>query len=358
MDIPNTKYSELRNSGNDGTFNNSKISVPQPRIVASLTTVPERIQYLHEILKTLLTQKMPFSQIYLHIPYQNLKGKHYMVPNHLTNFASDNRITINRIKEDLGPISKLIPVLHLESDPETIIITFDDDTLVHPLVSSILLQKCQEYPQACLSFSGWCIGKFPYLYQLAIKNDRDVACDWLQGVHSIAYRRKFLDEHEMLQFPHNLPRKERSLLKMNDDHWIAAYLETRKVPKLSINYPAREFFQTLVLPDSDKSISSQGGFWSGVNSLSQYFKERNIYRREFDSQSSVIYLSGIMVVTFVIGFLIISRLFHHPAHFGLSVGLMILLLFFMSRYFILNSGFALRRVQLGNPVLWRDFIRN
>lgn len=344
MNNPNSNHSKFNN------LTNSETSV---RMVASLTTVPERIQYLHEILKTLLLQKIPFSRIYLHIPYQSLKRKYYMIPNYLTNFAKDNGIIINRIKEDLGPISKLIPVLSLENDPETIIVTFDDDTLVHPLVSSILLQKSQEYPQACLSFSGWCIGKFPYFYQLAIKNSRDVACDWLQGVHSIAYRRKFLNEQEMIQFPHSLPSREKSLLKMNDDHWIAAYLESKKIPKLAINYPAREFFQTLVLPDSDKSISSQGGFWSGVNSLSQYFKQRNIYRREFDSQSSVVYLSGIAIITFVIGFLIIGRLFHTPTTFSLGVGFMIFFLVLMSKFFIFHSGFSLRRVRLGDPISWK-----
>jgi len=359
MDIPNPKYSNSYNSDNlqnGGMTGNDKGS--SGRMVASLTTVPERIQYVHEILKTLLNQKMPFSRIYLHIPYQNLKGRHYMVPNHLTDFAKANGIVINRLKEDLGPITKLIPVLRLESDPETIIVTFDDDTLVHPLVSSILFRKCQEYPRACLSFSGWCVGKFPYLYQLAIKNNRDVACDWLQGVHSIAYRRKFLDEGEILRFPHNLPTKERSLLKMNDDHWISAYLETKNIPKLAINYPAREFFQTLVLPDADKSISSQGGFWSGVNNLSQYFRRQNIYRREFDSQSSVVYLSGMMILVTIIGFLIISRLFHNPANFGLSVALLILALLLMGKYFILYSGFALRRVRLGDPIQWGNSVRN
>ena len=361
MNIPIPKHfnsNSFNTSQNGGMMNDGDNPNSPVRMVASLTTVPERIQYVHEVLKTLLNQKMPFSRIYLHIPYQNLKGRHYMVPNHLTDFAKANGIVINRVKEDLGPITKLIPVLRLESDPETIIVTFDDDTLVHPLVSYILFRKCQEYPRACLSFSGWCVGKFPYLYQLAIKNDRDIACDWLQGVHSIAYRRKFLNEEEILRFPHNLPAKEKSLLKMNDDHWISAYLETKKIPKLAINYPAKEFFQTLVLPDADKSISSQGGFWSGVNNLSQYFRRQNIYRREFDSQSSVVYLFGMMILAAIIGFLIISRLFHSPANFGLSVGLLILALLLMGKYFILYSGFALRRVRFGDPVQWSNFIRN
>jgi hypothetical protein len=328
-----------------------------PRIVASLTTVPERIQYLPEILKYLIGQKIPFSRIYLHIPYQSLKKKHYMIPSHLGKFAGDNGIIINRTSEDLGPITKLIPVLKLEKDPETIIVTFDDDVLVHPEVSSILLRKCQEYSNACLSFSGWCVGGFPYLYQLAIKNDRDVACDWLQGVHSIAYRRKFLDEQEIINFPNRFPGRIKSLLKMNDDHWISAYLEEKKIPKLSIGYPAREFFQNLVLPDSDKSISSQGGFWTGVHDLSTYFRSRNIYKREFDSQSSVVYLSGILIMSIIIGLLVISRLSHTSLGFGLSVGFLILFVIFL-RHLIFRIGFSLRRVQLGEPIVWGKFGRS
>lgn len=330
---------------------NQETNIPI-RIVASLTTVPERIKYVDEILKTLLSQTLPFSRIYLHIPYQSLKRKNYMVPNSLEKFARENGIIINRINKDLGPITKLIPILNLEKDPETIIVTFDDDTLVHPRVNSILFQKCQEYPNACLSFSGWCIGKFPYMYQLVIKNDRDVSCDWLQGVHSIAYRRKFLDEREILDFPNNIPDPQKSLLKMNDDHWVSAYLEMKKIPKLSIGYPAREFFQTLVVPDNDKSISSQGGFWTGVNDLSQYFKKKNIYKREFDSQSSVVYLAGIMILTVIVGFLIISRLFHSPTSFGLGVGFLILLIVLVGRLFISGSGFSLRKVRIGEPIVW------
>lgn len=328
------------------------------RMVASLTTVPERIQYLPEILKSLLAQTMPFARIYLHIPYQSLKKKLYIVPGHLEKFAKSNGIVINRTNEDWGPITKLIPILRLEKDPETIIVTFDDDTLAHPLVSSILSRKCQEYPNACLSFSGWCIGKFPYLYQLVMGNKRDVACDWLQGVHSIAYRRKFLDEREILDFPHKFPERERSLLKMNDDHWISAYLETKKIPKLAIGYPAREFFRTLTLPDSDKSISSQGGFWTGVNDLSQHFREKNIYKREFDSQSSVVYLGGVVIGSVIIAFLVISRLFHTPAKFGLGVGFLILLIVFMRREMTSRLGMSLRNVRLGEPVVWNDIGRN
>jgi hypothetical protein len=164
------------------------------RVVASLTTLPKRIKYIRPVIRSLVSQSHILDRIYLNIPYITLSGEKYNVPKDF--LSSYSLVHINRCI-DYGPATKLIPTLYLETDPKTIIITFDDDTIVHKDVVRILLSKSRVYPNACLSFSGWCVGSFPFYCQVALDNRTDVYADWIQGVHSIMYKRAFLNPDEI-----------------------------------------------------------------------------------------------------------------------------------------------------------------
>ena len=85
----------------------------------------------------------------------------------------------HRCDEDyLKPITKLIPVLKLENDPETIIITFDDDILLDKKVVKILYSKMKQYKNKCVvGFSGVCVGFFPFFFQFVVDNEKDVDVD-------------------------------------------------------------------------------------------------------------------------------------------------------------------------------------
>lgn len=100
-------------------------SVRQHRVVVSLTTMPGRIAGLKRVIPSLLNQTRPPDEIILNLPMRCARtDDEYVIPNWLA-----GQVTINRVERDYGPATKLLPTLELERDPETRIITVDDDIL-------------------------------------------------------------------------------------------------------------------------------------------------------------------------------------------------------------------------------------
>jgi hypothetical protein len=100
------------------------------RCVVSLTTIPDRVNLLSECLNSLDNQSLKPSQIYLQIPKTTLSGKRFDL-SLLKKIHIPSSVKINIIDKDYGPITKLIPVLELEKDPDTYIIIVDDDIIYH-----------------------------------------------------------------------------------------------------------------------------------------------------------------------------------------------------------------------------------
>lgn len=94
-------------------------------IVISLTVVPSRLGRIREVVNSLLNQSIPISQLYLIIPNRyKRKNEPYLIHKKWY-FGSDERIKIVRTP-DVGPMTKLHPILDLLNDNH-IILTADDD---------------------------------------------------------------------------------------------------------------------------------------------------------------------------------------------------------------------------------------
>ena len=96
------------------------------RIIVSFTTIPGRINNIKKTLDSIEKQSVRPDCIYLNLPDVCRRQKHktYVVPD----FIRDNKnINILKTDYDYGPSMKLLPVLDYESDPDSIIITIDDD---------------------------------------------------------------------------------------------------------------------------------------------------------------------------------------------------------------------------------------
>ena len=260
------------------------------RIVVSITTLPSRLDGLRKVLDSLLRQRRLPDRIYLNIPYLTRKGHEYDSDKIRRIERMSSLITVNRCQDE-GPITKLLPVLDLEIDPDTIIITFDDDNYVGPNVIRLFEEKSRLYPDSCLSFSGWCVGQFPFYYQLISDNVEDVEVDWLQGCHGILYRRKLVDPDQLRNF-----RTDLDVLERNDDHRISAYLTC---PKISIGYSATRNFYSIGNGHLD-SISGADGFTKEVMDLSWKFKQEGIYYHNSQSSDSVIFIPIVLIILILI----------------------------------------------------------
>ena len=95
----------------------------RPRVVVSFTMTPGRVQFLSEMADEISKQSFQPDAVYACIPVESKRFKEdYIVdPDNIP-----DGITVVRC-QDYGPATKLLGSLHMEQDPNTIIITLDDD---------------------------------------------------------------------------------------------------------------------------------------------------------------------------------------------------------------------------------------
>ena len=98
---------------------------PATRFVVSLTTMPGDVEHLDEVLMSLSNQTVKPAAIYVNLPQKNRRtGAPYVIPDWLRKFPN---VQILQPATDYGPMTKLYPALEKETDPETVIISVDDD---------------------------------------------------------------------------------------------------------------------------------------------------------------------------------------------------------------------------------------
>lgn len=121
------------------------------RIVATCTTLPDRYNRLMNTLSCLKNQDTPIDKIYVTIPYKSTRlNKVYPpIPKEIKTLA-----TIVRVKTDYGPLCKLFGALHYEHDPNTIIISVDDDCTYPSNLVSSLIHHHQYDPDVAICGTG------------------------------------------------------------------------------------------------------------------------------------------------------------------------------------------------------------
>lgn len=131
---------------------NGEETQSKPRIVVSLTTIPERINELRFTLKSLLKQTLQPDEIAVNLPYKTLKGKEYILPEWLVRLSQKekSKVKIHRLEKDFGPASKLLPTLKREHE-DTKIICVDDDLVYPPELVYSLVKTSEKYPNNAIT---------------------------------------------------------------------------------------------------------------------------------------------------------------------------------------------------------------
>jgi hypothetical protein len=125
------------------------------RIIASLSTVPGRINNLTPTIQSLLKQTRPPDEIILAIPEFSIREERpYVVPEYLLRLP---RLRILRSQGDWGPATKFIPVVQQEfaaDRGDTLIMIVDDDR-IYPLDAlATYLHYSAQLTEAALCFRG------------------------------------------------------------------------------------------------------------------------------------------------------------------------------------------------------------
>jgi len=212
------------------------------RIIASFSTLPERIANLEPMLRSLLEQTRPPDEIVLALPRFSIRQrKEYVVPAYLQKIP---RLRILRCETDWGPATKFIPVIQEElaaGRSDTLIMVVDDDRTYPRDAVETYLHYHAQLPEAALCFRGALMPNnfvwfMPKLFRAnQIREPKRVAV--ITGTASYLVQPRFFDAALW-----DYSGSPKSAFYM-DDIWISGCLDRRGVKKYVV--PASAMMRTV-----------------------------------------------------------------------------------------------------------------
>lgn len=212
-----------------------KQSKVKSEIIFSLTTIPERIEYLELTLKSLLMQKRAAKRIHLNIPYRSFRNDlEYVIPSWMTELQSLN---IVRMEEDFGPASKFIPSLK-SLDADQPILVVDDDNIYPSNYVKDFEKAEKKHPEVILAASGWRvpddlidkpttlwtnIKRVPPVPIPGTRINKLYQTDIIQGYSGYLLKPRFFDLDQIDNYE-GVPQKVRFV----DDVWVSAKAKVEK----------------------------------------------------------------------------------------------------------------------------------
>jgi hypothetical protein len=203
------------------------------RVIASLSTVPDRINNLSPAIRSLLNQTRPPDEIVLAIPEFSVREQRpYVVPKYISRLP---RVRVLHCAQDWGPATKFIGAIQDElaaGRENTLIIVIDDDRLYPRDALETYLYYSEQLPDAALCFRGaampstldWDNAKM--IHAKDLREPRPVAV--ITGCGSYLVRPRFFDQSlwDYSAAP--------SIAFYIDDIWISAWLSRRGVKRYVI----------------------------------------------------------------------------------------------------------------------------
>lgn len=268
------------------------------RVVVSLTTIPSRLKYLESILKVIKNQTIQPDITYLNLPYHSKKEDvDYTLPPQ--QLLDKYNVQIIRC-EDLGPITKLVPVLEREEDPDTIIITMDDDMEYTNDRIEQLLNTSAKLPNCAISGDGWIVGSWYNYLTYIINPSKDLAVDIIQGCSACLYKRKFFgDASELLDYP--LEVKKYAFI--HDDVWISGYLALRGVDRIVQSDYKKHINRQIA---NINALSSKISFYYRIVRVIYYFKGKGVFNEltPLSLRSVGIWIIIVLIILIIMLFII------------------------------------------------------
>jgi hypothetical protein len=200
------------------------------RVIASLSTLPDRIGNLEPTIRCLLEQTRPPDEIVLAIPdFSTRQEKAYIVPEYLDQFP---QLRILRCTKDWGPATKFIPVIQEElaaGRGETLMLVVDDDRTYPRDAIETYLYYNRQLPDAALCFRGAAIRRHARKSALEIFRGSDIRSPKrvavITGCGSYFIQPRFFDDQLW-----NYSAAPATAFYM-DDIWISGRLDRRGVQK-------------------------------------------------------------------------------------------------------------------------------
>lgn len=229
---------EITSKFNDG-FIETKMdhgSEKQKSLIITLTTVPERLANPEEngvraVIKSLCEQNDSDYEIHFNIPeIYNMTQERYVIPDWLHTYKLQYpHLKVFRV-DDIGPPTKFIPTLHRITDPETILLTVDDDLIYHPDMVTEHRKYQNHLVDSVICYEGRGVTTPTYYdhrdaFLLCV--DRIVETNGLQHYKSASYKKKLFDnDFEQYYLGRTL----------SDDVLVSRYFKDKKIKMFVVPY--------------------------------------------------------------------------------------------------------------------------
>jgi GT2 family glycosyltransferase len=277
------------------------------RLVASLTTIPSRYELLYKTILNIKQQTYQPDTIYVTIPKKSKRFniEYPPLPKKITEL-----VEIATSDVDYGPICKIYGALKHESDPDTLIITLDDDIEYPPNYIEELMKYQIKYPDGAISPGGYFMNKgllfslfitnmYPLRFltkhftYISNKECRDV--DILYGTCCIIYKRSFFASHEKLYDELYKYTEDEDIFK-NDDVLLAGYLSKNNIKRRVIN----RFIELQYIKYSD-ALSSQLNVMQSLNATYKILKTMGFFETaEYYSTTETHFFNILLLLTYII----------------------------------------------------------
>jgi Glycosyl transferase family 2 len=241
-----------------------------PRVIASLSTVPDRIANLGPTIRSLLKQTRPPDEIVLAIPEFSVRERRpYVVPKYVSRLP---RVRVLHCGEDWGPATKFIAAIQDElagGRENTLIMVVDDDRVYPRDALETYLHYHTQLPEAALCFRGaampstldWDDAKM--IYAKDLREPRPVAV--ITGCGSYLVRAGFFDQ-SLWDYSGAPP-----VAFYIDDIWISAWLSRRGVKRYVV--PASAMMRSVRRQRRTVSLNKIDGRQKRNNETIAFFRD-------------------------------------------------------------------------------------
>jgi hypothetical protein len=284
------------------------MQINKQRVVVSLTTIPSRIQYIQKTIDSLLQQSVAIDEIYVAIPQKKLTPEKSSL-NYDLSVLQKLQVTIVELDYDYGPVCKLIGALIKERNPETKIITVDDDVIYPKDTLKDLLEQHQS--GEATSFGGASLSRLPPFIKVQttlfgetpscisriIEFGKASEVDWLLGTAAVLFERSSFQDDAI---PLLCQWSRDPCMFKADDVTISAYLSMKGVSRRMI-YPKVK----PVLTQKDQGLPealSANLVFALKNHVSTYLKLKHKYQA-FDKPNDAFLPS--LILSFVLFLLLL-----------------------------------------------------
>lgn len=222
------------------------------RVILSFTTIPSRINNVRSLLDSISNQVLRPDAVYMWIcPYYSRLNT-YFTDKEIPSFLNEYDFVDIKWCEDLGPFTKIYKVMEHEQDPDTIIVTADDEFSYPRYWLDGLTRMANEMPDCAIAYRGRrfkrnLIGiplmeyNGSFLFECTQKLEK---VDIITASFGAACRRKWFDR-DFTQDWMRVTKGECTEMFYTDDIWVSGYLARKKIKRM-------------VIPTTEGIIEKQG----------------------------------------------------------------------------------------------------